>query len=151
MANTYTRIYVHFVFVVKNRANLINKSFKEELNKYITDIVKNKGHKLIAINCMPDHIHVFTGMKPSQSISDLARDIKANSGGFINKKKLTKGRFEWQQGFATFSYSHSQIDKVIKYIINQEEHHRKLTFKEEYLNMMKAFNVPFDEKYLFDN
>lgn len=117
--------------------------------KYISGIIKNNGHKLLAINGMPDHIHIFTGLNPKVSISDTVRDIKANSSKFINDKKFVTGRFEWQEGFGAFSYSHSQIDSVIKYIKNQEIHHKKRTFKEEYLELLKKFDVVYDERYVF--
>jgi REP element-mobilizing transposase RayT len=138
------------VFAVQGRQNLIPKEHKEELHKYITGIVQNKGQKLIAINSMPDHAHVFIGMKPNIALSDLVRDIKNNSSGFINEKKWVRGRFNWQKGFGAFSHSHSQIDAVAKYILNQEKHHAKRTFKEEYLEMLKNFAVEYDEKYLFE-
>jgi REP element-mobilizing transposase RayT len=150
MANTYTQIYIHVVFAVQGRQNLIPKEHKEELHKYITGIVQNKGQKLIAINSMPDHAHVFIGMKPNIALSDLVRDIKNNSSNFINEKKWVRGRFNWQKGFGAFSYGHSQIDVVAKYILNQEKHHEKKTFKEEYLEMLKKFTVEYDEKYLFE-
>lgn len=149
MANTYTQIYLHVVFAVQARQNLIPKEHKEELHKYITGIVQNKKQKLIAINSMPDHAHVFVGMKPSMALSDLVRDIKNNSSTFINEKKWMRGKFNWQEGFGAFSYGHSQIDAVVKYIQNQEKHHAKKTFKEEYLDMLKKFNVEYDKKYLF--
>jgi REP element-mobilizing transposase RayT len=135
---------------VQGRQNLIPKEHKEELHKYITGIVQNKGQKLIAINSMPDHAHVFIGMKPNIALSDLVRDIKNNSSNFINEKKWVRGRFNWQKGFGAFSYGHSQIDVVAKYILNQEKHHEKKTFKEEYLEMLKKFTVEYDEKYLFE-
>lgn len=150
MANTYTQIYIHVVFAVQGRQNLIPGEHKEELHKYITGIVKNKGPKLIAINSMPDHAHVFIGMKPNIALSDLVRDIKNNSSGFINDKKWVRGKFNWQKGFGAFSYGHSQIDVVVKYILNQEKHHAKKTFREEYLEMLKKFAVEYDEKYLFE-
>jgi REP element-mobilizing transposase RayT len=151
MANTYTQIYIHVVFAVQGRQNLIPKEHKEELHKYITGIVQNKGQKLIAINSMPDHAHVFIGMKPNIALSDLVRDIKNNSSGFINEKKWVRGKFNWQKGFGAFSYGHSQIDAVVKYIINQEKHHAKKTFHEEYVEMLKKFAVEYDEKYLFES
>jgi len=150
MANTYTQIYIHIVFAVQGRQNLIPKSHKEELHKYITGIVRNKGQKLIAINSMPDHTHTFIGMKPAIALSDLVRDIKNNSSGFINNKKWIRGKFNWQKGFGAFSYGHSQIDAVVKYILNQEQHHAKKSFREEYLDMLKMFQVEYDEKYLFE-
>ena len=129
MANTYTQIYLHIVFAVKGRHNLISKNWKDELYKYITGIVTNEGQKLIAINGMSDHIHILIGLKPDKSLSDLVRDIKANSSRFINEKNWINGKFEWQAGFGAFSYSHSQLTKVINYIQNQEEHHRKENFQ----------------------
>lgn len=150
MANTYTQIYIHVVFAVQGRQNLIPKEHKEDLHKYITGIVRNKGQKLIAINSMPDHAHVFFGVKPTIALSDLVRDIKNNSSGFINEKKWVRGKFNWQKGFGAFSYGHSQIDAVVKYILNQEKHHAKKTFHEEYVEMLKKFAVEYDEKYLFE-
>jgi len=149
MANTYTQIYIHIVFAVHGRQNLISQNHKEELYRYITGIITKRGQKLIAINGMSDHVHVFVGMTASVALSDLVRDMKAGSSGFINERKWMRGRFNWQEGFGAFSYSHSQIDQVVKYIRNQEEHHRKTTFKEEYLEMLKAFSVIHDEQYLF--
>lgn len=150
MANTYTQIYIQVVFAVQHRQNLINKDKKEELHKYITGIIRNKNQKLFAINSMPDHVHIFIGVKPSMALSDLVRDIKNNSSTFINEKKWVMGKFNWQKGFGAFSYGHSQIDTVVKYIQNQESHHAKKTFKEEYLEILKKFNVEYDDKYLFD-
>jgi len=150
MANTYSQIYIQFVFVVKGRENLISSRNREELHKYITGIVQNRGHKLLAIFCMPNHTHILIGLKPSMSVSDLARDIKVSSSNFINEKKWVKGKFCWQEGFGAFSYSRSNVDNVINYILNQEEHHLKKTFKEEYIEFLKKFEIEFDEKYLFD-
>ena len=150
MANTFTQLYIQFVFAVQGRANLIGKPHKEELHKYISGIVEKRNHKMLAINCMPDHIHIFIGMKPVQSISDLVRDIKTNSSTFITEHKLVKSKFNWQEGYGAFSYSHSHIDAVVKYVLKQEEHHHKETFKEEYLNFLKAFDIKYDEKYLFE-
>ncbi len=149
MANTYTQIYIQIVFAVQGRYNLIRKEHKGELQKYITGIIRNKKQKLIAINSMPDHMHVFIGMKPSIALSDLVRDIKNNSSTFINEKKWLRSKFNWQEGFGAFSYGHSQIDVVVKYIQNQEKHHARKTFKEEYFEMLEKFNVEFDMKYLF--
>lgn len=149
MANTYTQIYIHIVFAVQGRRSLIPRQHKEELCKYIAGIVSNRGQKLIAINCEPDHMHVFVGMKPTITISDLVRDIKAGSSGFINEKQWIPVKFHWQEGFGAFSHSHSNIDRVVKYIQSQEEHHRKKTFREECLEMLKEFAVDYDEQYLF--
>ncbi len=149
MANTYTKLYIQTVFAVENRMSLIRSDWKEELNKYITGIIQNKKHKLIAINSVSDHIHIFIGMKPVQSVSDLLKDIKENSSKWINSQKLVKGKFKWQSGFGAFSYSHSQIDYVVNYINNQERHHKKKTFKQEYVEFLKKYNVPYDERYIF--
>ncbi|WP_428230811.1 IS200/IS605 family transposase [Flavobacterium sp.] len=151
MANTYSQLYIHIVFAVKGRQNLISSVWKDEIYKFITGIITNKGQKLIAINGMPDHVHILIGFKPDQSISDLVRDIKANSSKFINDKKWINGKFEWQTGFGAFSYSHSQLTNVINYIHNQEEHHKTKTFKEEYVEFLKLFHIEFKNEYLFDD
>ena len=150
MANTYSQIYIHIVFAVKGRQNLIRAEIREELHKYITGIITNRDQKLLSIFCMLDHTHLLIGLKPSISISDLVRDIKAGSSKFINDKKLIKGKFSWQEGFGVFSYSRSQIDTVIKYIQNQEKHHHKKSFKEEYIDFLEKFAVEYDERYLFE-
>ena len=150
MPNTYSQIYIQIVFAVKGRQNLIAKEYRQELQKYITGIVQNREQKMLSIFSMPDHTHLLVGMKPSLAISDMVRDIKAGSSQFINDKEWINGKFHWQEGFGAFSYSRSQIDHVIKYILNQEEHHRKVSFKEEYLDFLKKFEVEYDEKYLFD-
>ncbi len=150
MPSTYTQIYIHTVFTVKNRMCLIQKSWKDELYKYITGIVKTNKHKLIAINGMPDHIHILIGMKPHQSLSDLMQDIKGSSSKWINERKFLKYKFEWQQGYGAFSYSHSHLDKVVKYLQDQEIHHKKKTFNEELKRILTAYNVEFNEKYLFN-
>ena len=150
MADTYTQLYTHIVFAVKGRQGLIPKQHKEALHQYITRIITNKKQTVIRINSMPDHIHILIGMTPDIALSDLVRDIKANSSNFINKKGWVAERFEWQAGFAAFSYSHSQLDTVVSYIKNQEEHHARLTFREEYLAFLKRFNVPYNPKYVFD-
>ena len=134
MANTYSQIYIQIVFAVKGRQNLIAKENREELHKFITGIVTNREQKLLSIFAMPDHVHILVGMKPSISISDLVRDIKAGSSKFINDSKWINGKFNWQEGFGAFSYSKSNLDNVVKYILNQEEHHKKRTFKDEYLD-----------------
>ncbi len=150
MANTYTQIYIHVVFAVKYRNALISSSWKERLHKYVTGIIQNQGHKLIAINTMPNHAHIFIGMKPDAALSDLVRDIKRDSTNFVNNEIRFKGKFAWQEGFGAFSYSHAQMDTVIKYILNQEEHHRIKTFREEYEAMLKDFKIEFNEKYMFE-
>jgi REP element-mobilizing transposase RayT len=150
MPNTYTQLYVHIVFAVKGRQNIIPPQHKAELHKYITGIVQRRHYKLISINNMPDHMHIFVGMNPDMALSDLVRDVKAGSTNFINKEGWFKGRFCWQEGYGAFSYAHSQIAVVAQYIENQEKHHAKRSFKEEYLDMLKKFNVDFNEKYLFE-
>jgi putative transposase len=150
MANTYTQLYIHIVFAVRHRDALISPSWKEGLQKYITGIVRNQGHKLIAINTMPNHAHIFIGMKPDAALSDLVRDVKRDSTNFINEEIKPRGRFAWQEGFGAFSYSYSQMDSVVKYILNQEEHHRRRTFREECISMFKRFGIKYDERYVFD-
>lgn len=150
MANTYSQIYIQIVFAVKGRENLIKKANREELHKFITGIVSNRGQKLLSIFAMPDHVHILIGMKPNLSISDLVRDIKAGSSKFINDSKWINAKFNWQEGYGVFSYSKSHIDNVIKYILNQEENHKKQTFKEEYLSFLEKFEIDYEEKYLFD-
>lgn len=150
MSNTYTQIYIHIVFAVQGRQNFINPQLKEKLQKYITGIVTHRSQKLYAINCMPDHTHAFVSIKPDISISDLVRDVKTGSSNFINKNHLIKNKFNWQEGFGAFSYSHSHIDKVVKYILNQEKHHKKKTFREEYLEFLDKFRLEYNTAYLFD-
>ncbi|MDP4224490.1 MAG: IS200/IS605 family transposase [Bacteroidota bacterium] len=150
MANTYTKIYLQIVFTPLKREYIIPSKHKEELQKYTTGIIQNRKHKLLAINFMPDHVHLFIGYNPVQSLPDLLRDIKANTSKFINEKRWFPGKFQWQDGYGSFSYGHSQIESVIQYIIHQEDHHRKASFKEEYLKLLEKFEVNFDPKYLFD-
>ena len=150
MADTYSQIYIQIVFSVQNRKALIHESFETELYKYITGIVQNKGQKLIAINGMPDHIHIFIGMKPNCCLSDLVREIKKSSNSFINEKQFTNVSFDWQEGFGAFSYSFSQIDTVVNYIKNQKSHHQTKSFKEEYLEFLDKFEIEYKEEYLFD-
>lgn len=150
MANTYSQVYIQIVFAVKGRQNLIAKENREELHKFITGIVTNRDQKLLAIFAMPDHVHILVGMKPNISISDLVRDIKAGSSKFINDSKWINGKFNWQEGFGAFSYSKSNLDNVVKYILNQEEHHKKKTFKNEYLDFLEKFQIEYNEKYLFE-
>ena len=150
MANTYTQIYIQLVFAVSGRQNLLGRDHKEELHKYITGIVTNQGQKLISINGMPDHLHILLGLRPDAALSDLVRDVKANSSKFINEHRWVKGKFGWQEGFGAFSYGHSQLGTIIRYIQNQELHHRRRTFKDEYLALLGKFDIQFDQKYVFD-
>jgi REP element-mobilizing transposase RayT len=150
MAGTFSQIYIQIVFAVKGRQNLISSDWKEELHKYIAGIIKGKDQKPIIVNGMPDHIHAFVGLKPSMSISDLARDIKNNSSKFVNEQRLVRGRFSWQEGYGAFSYSHSHIERVYNYILNQEKHHKRKMFREEYLELLDKFRVKYSEEYLFE-
>lgn len=150
MANTYTQFYVHLVFTPKNRDALIKKTWNNELEKYITGIVQNNGHKLLAIGCMPDHIHIFIGYNINQLIPDLVEKIKTSSNSWIKENKLSKFKFEWQKGYGAFSHSRSQIDIVTNYVLTQNEHHSKKTFKEEYLDMLNKNDIKFQEEYLFE-
>jgi putative transposase len=149
MANTYTQIYIQVVFAVSGRLSLIRNEHKEVIHKYITGIIRNDGHKLIAINGMSDHLHILLGLKPDMALSDLVRDIKANSSKFINGRRLTQGKFSWQEGYGAFSYGHSQLDTIIRYIQDQEQHHSRRSFKDEYLTLLKKFRVEFENKYVF--
>lgn len=150
MANTFQQIYIQIVFSVKNKQRLIPKVRKEELHKYITGVVQGKNCKMIAINSVPDHIHIFIGLHPAVKISDLVKDIKLSTNHLINSRGWTKQKFSWQDGFGAFSYSKSHVDNVYNYIMNQEEHHKKQTFKEEYLEFLEEHNVEYNLKYVFD-
>ena len=149
MPNTYTQIYVQIVFAVQGRQNLITENNRAKLEKYICGIVSNKKSKPLAIFCNPDHTHILIGLHPSVSISDMARDVKANSSKWINEQKMIMGKFNWQEGFGAFTYSKSQIDAVATYILNQPERHKKTSFKDEYIYFLKKFEIDYDEKYLF--
>jgi len=151
MANTYTQIHIHAVFAVQNRLSLIQNQWQDELYQYITGIITNNNHKLLQIGGMPDHVHVLFGMIPTQSVSDLLQDIKGSSSLWINKKQLVRGKFSWQEGYGAFSYGKSQINDVVQYIKNQEAHHKKRTFADEYLEFMKLFEMEYDEQYVLKN
>ena len=150
MAGTFSQMYVQVVFAVKGRHNLITKPWNEDVHKYIAGIIQGKNQKSIIVNGMPDHIHVFLGLRPSTAISDVVRDIKNNSTNFINEQQFVKGKFSWQEGYGAFTYSHSQVKGIYDYILNQEEHHATKTFKEEYIGLLEKFEIKYDEKYLFD-
>ncbi|MFN8135312.1 MAG: IS200/IS605 family transposase [Bacteroidales bacterium] len=149
MANTYTQVHIQAVFAVQNRECIIQNSWKEELYKYIAGIVQNNNHKLLSINGMPDHIHILFGLRPSQSISELMQDIKGSSSRWINEKHLVHGKFSWQEGYGAFSYSNSDVPAIIQYILNQTDHHKRKTFTEEYHEMLKAFDVDFNKRFIF--
>jgi len=150
MANTFSQIYLQFVFAVKNRQSLIPKEHKEELHKYITGLVQNRKAKMLAIHCMPDHMHLFVGFKPVITISDFVKEIKVESNEFINSKNWTNQKFSWQEGYGVFSYSHSHIDLVVKYIQGQEEHHRRRTFRSEYQEFLRRFEIQYQDNFSFD-
>lgn len=150
MANTFTQCYFHLVFAVRNRDALIRKSWKDELERYITGIVQNHKHKLLAINSMPDHIHIFIGYNVNHLIPDLVEEIKTSSNAWVKSKNFSKFKFEWQKGYGVFSHAHSQIDFVVKYIGNQETHHQKKSFKEEYLEILKKNEIKFIDEYVFE-
>ena len=150
MANTYTQCYFHLVFAVKNRDALIKKAWKDELGKYITGIVQNHRHKMLAIGSRPDHLHILIGYNLNQLIPDLVEEIKTSSNSWIKGKRLSKFKFEWQKGYGAFTHSYSQIDTVVKYILSQEEHHKKKPFKEEYFEILEKNNIEFKEEYLFE-
>lgn len=150
MPGTYSQIYIQYVFAVKGRENLILKPWREDVFRYISGIITAKQQKSIIVNGVSDHVHVFVGIKPSMGISDLIRDIKNNSSNFIKDQRFTGRRFSWQEGYGVFSYSQSQIKDVYEYIARQEEHHKKKTFREEYIGFLKKFEIEYNEKYLFD-
>jgi REP element-mobilizing transposase RayT len=149
MATTFTQIHLHFVFAVQNRISLIQQAWKIELYKYITTIVQNNNHKLLAINGIPDHLHMLIGMRPTESISHLMQEVKTDSSTWINKNKFTNGKFNWQEGYGAFSYSKSDLPDLIKYIHNQELHHKWQSFVEEYKALLNQFEILYDEKYIF--
>lgn len=149
MANTYTQLYFHIVFAVNGRGNLIAAHWKDELYRYITGIISNKNQKLMIINGMPNHVHLLIGTKPTCNLSDLVRDIKANSSKWINEKQFVNGKFEWQTGFGAFTVSQSAVNNVLEYIKNQEKHHQIKTFKEEYTGFLKAYKIEYKTEYLF--
>lgn len=150
MSNTYTQTHLHFIFAVKYRYSLINEDIRQRIEKYTTGIVQNHNHKLLAIYCMPDHAHLLVGFRPTQSISDLMREVKSRSCEFVNVEGLTREKFNWQEGYCAFSYSKSHVKSVIDYILHQPVHHHKKTFKEEYLEILEKFEIPYEEKYLFE-
>ena len=150
MANTYSQIYLQFVFAVQGRQSLIPRDHKEELHKYITSLVQARKAKMLAVHCMPDHMHLFIGYKPIVFIPDFVKEIKVNSNEFIKAKNWIKGSFNWQEGYGVFSYGQSQINSVCKYVLNQEAHHKKKTFREEYHEFLEKFAVDFDEQYVFE-
>lgn len=150
MADTFVQAYFHLVFAVKNRHALIHKSWKDELEKYITGIIQNYDHKLIAIGTMPDHIHIFIGYNLNQTIPELVEHIKTSSNHWIKNSNFTKYKFYWQKGYGAFTHSHSQLNTVAKYVLNQESHHRKKTFREEYLGMLKKFQIEYKDEYVFN-
>jgi REP element-mobilizing transposase RayT len=149
MANTYTQIHIHAIFAVKFRMALIKNEWKNDLYKYITAIAQNHGHKVLAINGMPDHIHILMGMRPTQSLSDLMQDIKSNSSKWINTQNFVKGKFEWQEGYGAFAYSKSQLPQVISYIENQESHHKQLSFVDEYKQVLETSGIDYEDRYIF--
>jgi len=151
MPNTYTQLYIHCVFAVKYRLAMIQSEWEDKLQRYITGIVQGNGHKLLAINSMPDHLHLFVGLNPNQSISEMMRLVKGDSSEFVNKEKLTQRKFYWQEGYGAFSNSRSQIDGVVKYILNQKQHHSNKSFREEYLDILRDYAVEYDVKYIFQD
>ncbi|MEO6731948.1 MAG: IS200/IS605 family transposase [Ferruginibacter sp.] len=149
MPNTYTQIHIQFVFAVKYRLALISAPWQDELHQYITGIIQNKSHKMLSINSMPDHLHMLIGFRPDANMSQLIQVVKSESSQWVNDNHLCSQNFSWQEGFGAFSYSKSHVPNVILYIQNQEAHHRKQTFREEYISFLKAFEIDFDERYIF--
>ena len=149
MSDTYTQLYIQFVFAVKFRKAMLHVTWEERLRLYITAIVQNNGHKMLAINNMPDHIHIFIGLNPSQSISKIMQQVKGESSEWINREKLTEQIFRWQNGYGAFSYSRSHLSRVATYIQNQQEHHRKKCFLDEYRLMLEKQGIDYDERNIF--
>ncbi len=149
MANTYTQLYIHCVFAVKYRTAMLDAEWDGRLRLYIAAIIQNNHHKMLAINNVHDHLHFLIGLNPVQSISDMMRVVKSDSSEWISKEKLTKQKFQWQEGYGAFSHSKSQVSKVATYIENQQEHHKRITFIDEYKKMLSDFDVAFDERYIF--
>lgn len=150
MPDTFSQIYLQFVFAVQGRQSLIAPQHRDELHRYITGLVQHRKAKMLAVFCMPDHLHLFTGFRPVMSISDFVKEIKVESNEFIKSKGWCRGGFHWQEGYGVFSYGHSQIDIVVKYVLNQEAHHRRKTFQQEYRAFLEKFAIPFEERYLFN-
>ncbi len=149
MANSYTQIHIQAVFSVQDRDSVIRNSWKDELYKYITGIIQNNKHKLITINGMPDHVHLLIGLRPTQSLSDLMQDIKGSSSKWINENRFIHGKFSWQEGYGAFSYSKTELPYIISYINHQQEHHTRRTFQEEYLSLLKEFDIEYDNRFVF--
>lgn len=149
MANTYSQMYIQIVFAVKYRRAMLDKRWRGEVFKVMSTLIKETGCNSIIVNGVEDHVHCFVGLKPAISVSELMKGVKAKSSKFINDKALTNDRFEWQKGFGVFSYSQSQVERVYRYILNQEAHHSKETFRAEYVRNLKEFEVVYDENYLF--
>lgn len=149
MANTYNQLFIHLVYGVKHREGVIFPSFRQQLYEYTIAIIEKRGHRVYAIGGMQDHVHILVSMSPTQSVSDLVMEVKRGTSLWINQNRFVVGRFEWQEGYGAFSYGKSQVDKVVNYIRNQEEHHRKKTFREEYIEFLKLFEVEYDERYVF--
>lgn len=150
MADVFHQMYIQTVFAVKNRQALISQNWEEELYKYTTGVIQNRGHKMLAIGGMPDHVHIFIGLKPAEALSDLVREVKKATQAFITEKNFTPYQFNWQLGYGAFSYSRSHMDRVCKYVLNQKEHHRKRTFEEEFMKMLQQFEIEIGKKQLFD-
>jgi len=150
VANTYSQIHIQAIFAVQGRANLIRSEWREELFKYISGIFRNQKQKLLAIGGIEDHIHLLFGLRPSLALSDLMRDVRANSSVFINESGFVRGKFNWQEGFGAFSYSRSQVDTVVKYVLNQEKHHARRSFKQEYIGLLDRFEVEYEDRFLFE-
>lgn len=150
MANTYTQCYFHLVFAVKNREALIKKEWKDDLEKYITGVVQNHNHKMLAIGSMPDHIHIFIGYNVNHLIPNLVEEIKTSSNKWIKQNRLSKFKFEWQRGYGAFTHARSQLDTVVKYVLSQKEHHRKRTFREEYPEMLRKNDIEYKDEYVFE-
>ncbi len=149
-SGTFTQMYIQLVFAVKNREALLHKNIRNRVFKYMSGIITEMKHKSIIVNGMSNHVHILLGLHPSKSVSETVYTIKRSSSLFINKKKLCRGKFSWQEGYGSFSYGQSQLDAVYNYILNQEKYHQKISFREEYIQFLKKFEVEHDKRFLFD-
>jgi REP element-mobilizing transposase RayT len=150
MANTYTQINIHAIFSIKGRENIITRNFREDLFKYISGILNHHNQYSLAVNGYKDHVHLFFELHPTKALADIIRIVKTNSSKWINENSFVKGKFAWQEGYGAFSYARSQRDDVIKYIMNQEKHHEKRTFREEYFDLLNKFQIEFNDHYVFE-
>ena len=149
MTNTYTQIHIHAIFAVKGRQSVISKRWRDQLYKYISAVIQNNGHKMLQINGMPDHLHILFGMRPTESVSDLMKEVKQSSSRWINRNHMVAGRFSWQEGYGAFSHSKTELPRVMEYIQRQEEDHGVVSFRQEYIELLQSHHIEFNDQYIF--